>query len=251
MASILYDKFGGKYGNFDDREKLILFSCVCMAQTATKIAYEASLSSFKGYNKDRLETFFGKGWDEEDYDNLSSSLGKINNFFNDSERLITFVDARGQKKNSKGIQLFREVRYDIPSERHQEHCLTDLNLIPIDPLTVCYVHKMPSVYLCGAPYEGANPRIYVNTPMLEANYPMDHKAESVLHELSHVLIDTVDKDAAGRVVYTRETCAMLAIIDPMQARKIADAWSFVIIDFLIRPNKRNDLFGENSTCTIL
>ncbi|MCK5819310.1 MAG: hypothetical protein KAH18_08655 [Psychromonas sp.] len=237
MASIIYDKFGGKYGDFDDREKLHLFSCVCMAQTATEIAYEASLSSFKGYKKTRLETFFGKGWKEEDLDYLSTCLCKLNDFFNESMRTLTFVDARGQKCQSQ-MGEYEDVRYDIPSERHKDHCLNDRVLSVVPSNTVCFIHRLRSVYLyeIGSRYDGGNPRIYINTPMFASKYTMDKKAESLLHELSHALIDTDDVEVSGIKIYSRETCALLAKKDPMLARDNADSWCFFIMDFLIRPN---------------
>ena len=95
----------------------MLCACVYMAHTSTEIAYKASLSSFKGYKKSHLETYFGKGWKIKYFDKLSSSLGKLDNFFNDATRVITFVDSRRQQIHAGEVR-FTAVRYDIPSERN-------------------------------------------------------------------------------------------------------------------------------------
>ena len=116
---------------------------------------------------------------------------------------------------------------------------------------MCFIREISPHYACKGepPHAGSNLRIYVNTPMLQKQYPLQEKAQCILHELNHVLLETVDKKACGKQIYGRKSCSLLAILEPIQAQIIADAWGYFLIDCLARPE---DLLGPKGLgCSIL
>jgi hypothetical protein len=163
---------------------------------------------------------------------VQSRLQKLFDVLDDDARTLTFVDAR-QKVNALGeicgLKLKVSYKPDGPGQNVKvSHNAGDY----LSDADYAFVHPVPRG--CFAPnkgpiaHVGSGMRMYLGPAFFRADEGPIERPQTVVHELTHKVLGTVDWDANGDAAYGVKTCLDLARRSPAQALRNADSWAYYV-----------------------
>ncbi|MCK5820029.1 MAG: hypothetical protein KAH18_12500 [Psychromonas sp.] len=227
MITIYFESFGGGFSPFSDLEKEMLRQAFSHAQIHCQKAYNASLSSFKRHRSE-LQLWFGNSKNITIL-HVISSIRKMHIVVFNPKIFITFVDAR-ERYIQRGDLEFDTV-HDAPSQE-DNHFLKyqqGTRTIVQDNQTAFVNCISWSDHDAGCSnHVGLGMRVYVGHAMFSESSSPIKRSQTVIHELSHKILGTVDINLAGNLVYGERNCQQLAKTSPEQAIKHADCLAFFI-----------------------
>ena len=153
---------------------------------------------------------------------IRDGLLRLWQVIDDESRTVRFVDVRGKDlcvtyKPGRGQYIFSS-----PAPRET-----------LGDAEFAYVH--PVQMGCGAPppkgplvHVGSGMRMYLGAAFLNDDQDPIELTGTIIHELTHKVLATVDWNVAGDAVYGPDACRNLALFSSTQALKVADCWNYYI-----------------------
>ncbi|MCK5818261.1 MAG: hypothetical protein KAH18_03200 [Psychromonas sp.] len=246
MINIAFDGFGNDHiiDEFSYLERHKLRQGVYSALEATLKVKDAANFAFDDHHP-VIKLWFGNS-DHETITGVITGIIDMYDILSDNTKTITFVNAYGKTSRrhyttyvpAPGIagRLSHggEVATYYTNERVQNR----------DSRVLAYIHGLSSDFRCTSgslPYlSGSAFKVYIGPAMFKAGD--EGIATTILHELTHKALNTIDLNREGLPVYGRGDCQRLASSDPLYAIVNADCWTFFVFDFNVPPE---------SFCTIL
>jgi hypothetical protein len=182
---------------------------------AAKVSAKATAGITKALNSDVKERARAKLWfGDSDLAEIGDCVLTMNEFFESSKRLVTFVDRR------KGTD--RLIEYAGPGKQ-----ATYGESAPMTWKDYAAVKCLSDDAEPFSAHVGSGLRVYLGERFFHPSKTTIDRANTVYHELSHKLLKTVDHE------YGAQSCLALARSAPEQAIWNADNWSFYAINFLV------------------
>jgi hypothetical protein len=208
--------------NFSDREKAMLQEGLDVAIECSGLAMDAAAKNFRTSQK-LLKAFFNR---PQDLDRVKEGLAKMHAFLTDSNRFITFVDARGQSE--KLLRFCERAVPGVPgrsSHGATEMVLEGIRVVPMTEGDYAYVKTLKDKDT-SAPteaHQGSGMRIFIGERGFHPSKTVRDTAATVYHEICHKVLGTVDH------AYKVPDCS--ALTDTERAVQCADSWSLFVTAF--------------------
>jgi hypothetical protein len=229
LMNLTFEAFGNAWPprtppstqKFSEQEKTKLTEGFKVAVACSAMAVAAADDNFKKSEKLR-KAFFAR---DVDVPRLKAGLKKMDAFLTDTNRAITFVDARGQSE--KLLRFCEREVAGVPGR--STHGATKMELIKetLAPMTAgdyAYVKTLK-----GDPdgateaHQGSGMRVYIGERGFHPSKTIRDTADTVYHELTHKVLATID------YAYTVPECKDIANTD--EAIQCAASWSRFVTAF--------------------
>jgi hypothetical protein len=199
---------------FSKQEENNLIEGFKVALSCSQIAMEEVRNNF-GKSRKLLESFFAR---PQDLQRVKTGLQKMHDFLSDSNRVITFVDARGQSE-----KLLRFCEREVPgvpgATTMQYRSTTDA---PMTSGDYAYVKTLRDTDASASTesHVGSGMRIYIGERGFHPSKVIRDTAATVYHEICHKVLGTVDHD------YKVPGC--IALANTERAVECADSWALMV-----------------------
>ncbi|MCK5817654.1 MAG: hypothetical protein KAH18_00070 [Psychromonas sp.] len=235
-----FGKFGGgPYRSYDDvgspftdNEKMQLAMSFRDTVNFSQKARAACHSNFSEHHA-LLKKWFGITPSHDDFTEfinvLKIATTMIHDVLSDSTRIIRFIDSRHTKEVHYSINYIKPLCFHgmYYGEKVEEcggikRSSTENDFASVHVLCDYFPEERDVSHV------GSGMHIHIHHLMLAPITSTFIRSCALYHEMSHIIINTIDTDLQGHMIYGEDRCQRIATLDPWQAINLAECWSYFI-----------------------